>query len=170
MRSSVRGFFCITALGGLVVAGARAADRQSAPETAPRAEAVVAYRVVDGREIPDSLTGQPGDADAGRGLYFDLERAGCSGCHGSPGGPGAQATVGAVPAPDLAGVGARLSTGQIRLWIVAPRALNADSVMPAYYLAGQRQGAHDPLFGGPRLTAPEVENLVAYLARQTVRE
>jgi hypothetical protein len=35
--------------------------------------------------------------------------------------------------------------------------------MPAYYAAGQRQGPDDPLYGGPALTAAEVEDLIAYL-------
>jgi hypothetical protein len=36
--------------------------------------------------------------------------------------------------------------------------------MPAFYAAGQRLGADDPLYGGPALTAAEIEDLVAYLA------
>ena len=67
-------------------------------------------------------------------------------------------------APDLAGVGARLSGGAIRLWIAAPVAIDPETAMPAYYAAGQRDGAEDPLYGGPVLTAAEIEDLVAYLA------
>jgi len=128
---------------------------------------IVAYRIINGREIRNSLTADPGDAVAGRKLYFDLDRTGCSGCHGSPGGPGAQSLTSAAPGPDLAGVAARLTPGQIRLWIVAPEALRPGTAMPGYYLQGQRRGAHDSLFGGPRLTAPQIEDLVAYLALQT---
>ena len=39
-----------------------------------------------------------------------------------------------------------------------------ETAMPAFYAAGQRDGADDPLYGGPALTAMEVEDLVAYLA------
>jgi hypothetical protein len=42
--------------------------------------------------------------------------------------------------------------------------------MPAYYAAGQRSGAEDPLYGGPALTAAEVEDLVAYLSGLTAPE
>ena len=122
-------------------------------------EPVVAYTIVDGRAIPESLTGKPGDPERGRALYASEPRAGCPDCHGMPG-----AADAAGPAPDLSGVGGRLSEGEIRLWIVAPAAIDPDTGMPAFYAAGQRTGADDPLYGGPALTAAEVEDLVAYLA------
>ena len=124
------------------------------------AEPVVAYAITNiganGSEIGASLTGAPGDAARGRALYGGEARAGCAACHGAPGE--------AAPAPDLAGVGGRLSAGAIRLWIVAPVAIDPETAMPAYYAAGQRDGAEDPLYGGPALTAAEIEDLVAYLA------
>ncbi|MEM7742505.1 MAG: c-type cytochrome [Pseudomonadota bacterium] len=125
----------------------------------------VAYTIVDGSEIPDSLTGTPGSAEDGRVLYFDMAATGCSGCHGSPSGPGAQAAAGEA-APSLSGVGARLNEGAIRLWIVAPRVLAPETTMPGYYSAGQRMEPEDPRFGMPRLTAREIEHLVAYLMEQ----
>lgn len=117
---------------------------------------VVAYTIVDARAIPESLTGAPGDAARGRALYAG--EAGCAACHGLPGAP-AEAT-----APDLAGVGGRLAPGEIRLWLVAPELRDAGTAMPAYYAAGQRRGVEDPLYGGPRLTAGEIEDLIAFLA------
>jgi sulfur-oxidizing protein SoxX len=123
------------------------------------AEPVVAYTIVNGAEITASLTGAPGDAARGRVLYAGEARAGCPACHGLPGVPGE-----ATAAPDLSGVGGRLSAGAIRLWIVAPVVLASETTMPAYYAAGQRDGADDPLYGGPALTAAEIEDLVAYLA------
>ena len=121
------------------------------------AEPIVAYTIVNGRAIPESLTGAPGDPERGRALYAGEPRAGCASCHGMPGGEAAP------PAPDLSGVGGRLSAGEIRLWIVAPEAIDEATGMPAYYAAGQRTGADDPLYGGPALTAAEIEDLVAYL-------
>ena len=123
------------------------------------AEPVVAYTITDGSEIAASLTGAAGDAARGRALYRGEARAGCPACHGMPGAAGAVAS-----APDLAGVGGRWSTGAIRLWIVAPVAIGPETAMPAFYAAGQRDGADDPLYGGPALTAAEIEDLVAYLA------
>ena len=57
-----------------------------------------------------------------------------------------------------------MSVGAIRLWIVAPVAIDPETAMPAFYAAGQRDEADDPLYGGPALTAAEIEDLVAYLA------
>jgi len=120
------------------------------------AEPVVAYTITNGSEISASLTGAPGDAARGRALYAAEARAGCPACHGMPGE--------AVSELDLSGLGGRLSAGAIRLWVVAPSAIAEDTKMPAYYAAGQRDGAEDPLYGGPALTAAEIEDLVAYLA------
>ena len=123
------------------------------------AEPVVAYTITNGSEITASLTGAPGDAARGRALYEGEARAGCPACHGVPGAAGEAAS-----APDLAGVGGRLSAGAIRLWVAAPAAIDPETVMPAYYAAGQRDEAEDPLYGGPALTAAEIEDLVAFLA------
>lgn len=130
------------------------------------AERVVAYEIVNAREIPDSLTGAPGDAERGRKLYFDRVLTRCSGCHGSPGGPGAQSDAQASDAPSLAGVGSRLSEGSLRLWLVAPSILASQTGMPTYYKLGQRADPNDPRYGEPLLSAQEVEDLVAYLLRQ----
>ena len=127
--------------------------------SARTADPVVAYTIVNGDSIPASLTGTPGDAQRGRKLYASNPRAGCPACHGMPGDRGGGAT-----APDLGGIGARLTPGQIRLWLVAPKAKDAATKMPSFFAAGQRKGADDPLYGGPSLTAAEIEDLVAYLA------
>jgi sulfur-oxidizing protein SoxX len=126
------------------------------------AEPVVAYTITNGAGITGSLTGAPGDAARGQVLYAGEARAGCPVCHGVPGALGALGEV--ATAPDLSSVGGRLSAGAIRLWIVAPVVLAPETAMPAYYAAGQRYGVDDPLYGGPALTAAEIEDLVAYLA------
>jgi len=129
------------------------------------AEPVVAYTITNGSEIVGGLTGAPGDSARGRALYESEARAECPACHGMPG-----AASETAPASDLSGIGGRMSAGAIRLWIVAPSAFAEDSEadeatkMPAFYAAGQRDDANDPLYGGPALTAAEIEDLVAYLA------
>ncbi len=120
------------------------------------AEPVVAYIITDGSEIIASLTGAPGDAARGRALYVGEARAGCPACHGIP--------DERAPTLNLSGIGERLSAGAVRLWIVAPSAISEDTAMPAFYATGQRDLAEDPLYGGPALTAAEIEDLVAYLA------
>lgn len=131
-----------------------------------QSDRVVAYRIVNAAEIPASLTGGPGDAERGRQLYFDREATGCSGCHGSPGGPGAQPNVEGPDAPPLSGVASRLSEGALRLWLVAPTVIRPDTAMPGYYTVGQRDDASDPRFGEPRLSAFEIEDILAYLMKQ----
>lgn len=144
------------------------------------AETLVAYEIVDGREIPSSLTGKPGDPARGRELYLDDKLARCAGCHGVPDGKAAEdaaagadaapdAAAGGAPAngaPSLTDVGARLSTGAIRLSLVAPEILRPATRMPSYYGIGQRADPADPRFGEPLMTAAEIEDLVAYLAEQ----
>ena len=127
---------------------------------------VVGYAIVDARSIPESLTGGEGNAEAGRRLYFDRKVTGCSGCHGSPGGPGAQPNAGGAQAPALSGLADRMEPGTMRLWLVAPRVLAPEGEMPSYYEVGQRDDEDDPLYGSTRLSAREVEDLVAYLALQ----
>ncbi len=124
---------------------------------------VVPFTIVDGAEIPEPLGGLAGDPEAGRVLYFDRERVRCHICHGSPGGPGVEGNAGGLQAPDLTGLADRRTEGALRLWIVAPHLLAPGTEMPAYYALGGRMEATDPLYGGPLLTAQEVEDLVAWL-------
>ena len=70
----------------------------------------------------------------------------------------------ARPAIPLDGVGARLGPGEIRLWLVDPDVVAPGTAMPGYYLPGQRKGLDDPLYNGPRLTAGQIEDLVAWLS------
>lgn len=130
-------------------------------------QSTVAYEIVNAREIPASLTGRPGDPEAGRRLYFDRQLTRCAACHGSPRRPGEQADPAAESAPSLVGLSRRLSEGEIRLWLVAPEVLSPGTTMPAYYALGQRDDPADPRFGEPLLTAQEIEDLVAFLVRST---
>ncbi|HSF94180.1 MAG TPA: c-type cytochrome [Thermohalobaculum sp.] len=128
-----------------------------APVPAPAAEPIVAYTIADGSRIDASLTGAAGNPDAGAALFFSAAPGGCAGCHGMPG-------TGGGGAADLAGLGARRTPGEIRLWIVAPEVIAPETGMPAFYAPGQRLEPDDPLYGGPALTAQQVEDLVAYLS------
>lgn len=91
----------------------------------------------------------------------------CVLCHSGPfADPHLQGTI----APSLAGVGVRLTAGQLRLRIVDMKRLNPQSIMPTYY--GTLPNGRDARVaaawrGKPILTAEEIEDLVAYL--QTLR-
>lgn len=156
MRRFTAGLILLAAaLSGPLDAGA-----QSRPDR------VVAYEIVNGRGIPKSLTGDPGDPEAGRRLYFDRARTGCSGCHGSPGGPGAQADPDTGDTPGLSSLPGRMSEATVRLWLVAPQVLRPETGMPGYYAIGQRDDPADPRFGEPLLSAAEIEDIIAYLMRR----
>lgn len=117
---------------------------------------LVDYTVVDAVEIPEPLTVWSGDPEAGAAVF---EAAGCAACHRAPGHEDA-ARIG----PDLRGVGARLSPGEMRLTIVEPRIAAPETDMPAYYAVGVYGEAPDELVGRTRLSAREIEQLVAWLA------
>jgi sulfur-oxidizing protein SoxX len=123
----------------------------------PATQALVSYQVVaDG--IPEPFA--PGDAARGKALLAARDPANCVLCHAVP--------DAAIPfagnlGPPLSGVGARLSASQLRLRVVDNMRVNPQTIMPSYYkLAGLELVA--PAYQGKTiLTAPQVEDVVAYL-------
>jgi L-cysteine S-thiosulfotransferase len=67
-------------------------------------------------------------------------------------------------APDLKGVGARLTSGQIRLRLVDQTRINPDSIMPPYYRTEDLSRVAPRYRGQPALSAQQIEDIVAYLA------
>lgn len=127
-------------------------------------EAAAAYDV-RGDAIPASLTGRAGDPAKGADLMSDRQRSLCVLCHSGPfSDPHMQGNI----APSLAGIGGRLSAGQIRLRVVNMKALNKDSLMPVYLGAADRSDIAEAWRGRPILQATEIEDVVAYLV--TLRE
>ena len=120
---------------------------------------LVDYRIVNGA-IPEPLTDQPGDAERGRRIVLDREGGDCLICHAMPL-PQRQfhGTIG----PPLDGVGSRYSAGELRLRLVDPKALNPDTIMPAYYRVEGLHRVHERYRGKPILTAQQIEDVVAYL-------
>jgi sulfur-oxidizing protein SoxX len=104
---------------------------------------------------------EEGDARRGRAIVADRQVGMCLLCHRAP-----------IPeerfqgnlAPDLAGVGARLSKHELRARIVDPRGANPDTIMPAY-LSTEGLTRVAPAFRGKTLfSAQQVDDVVAYLA------
>ena len=114
---------------------------------------------VEGDAIPAPLEGRAGDPARGRAIATDARKGLCTLCH---------AGLGARPegdlGPSLAGVGARLSPGQLRLRLVDGRALNPATVMPSYYRIDGLTRVGPAWRDRPILEAAEIEDVVAYLA------
>ncbi|TDH63091.1 sulfur oxidation c-type cytochrome SoxX [Dankookia rubra] len=122
---------------------------------------VAAAPVVVGDAIPASLTGSPGDAARGRAIVLDRQRGLCLLCHS---GPFPKERFQGDLAPNLAGAGARLSEGQLRLRMVDGRQLNPDTIMPSYFSLDGLVRVGRAWQGRTVLTAEEIEDVVAFLA------
>jgi sulfur-oxidizing protein SoxX len=116
---------------------------------------------VVGDAMPAPLTGEPGDPARGRTIVADRRVGLCLLCHS---GPFPEERFQGTLAPDLGGVGARLSRGQLRLRLVDSRRLNPDSIMPAYHRTEGLNRVGAAWRGKPVLGAQEIEDVVAFLA------
>lgn len=129
-------------------------------EPAIAAVATALAITIVGDAIPASLTGAKGDPARGRSIVVNRNIGLCLLCHG---GPFPEERFQSMIGPDLAGIGARLSEGQIRLRIVDPGRLNAASIMPAYYRTEGLARVAPAFRGKPILTAEQIEDVVAFL-------
>lgn len=115
--------------------------------------------IVDGGSIEKPLAA-PGDAQRGQAIVLDRALSSCVLCHVVP--DPERRPMGNI-APPLAGVGARLTAGQMRLRLVDSTLVNPNSVMPPYYRV---EGLHQvaPAWRGkPILNAQQIEDMVAWL-------
>jgi sulfur-oxidizing protein SoxX len=111
--------------------------------------------------IPSSLTGAAGDPASGRKIVLDRHVGLCLLCHS---GPFPEERFQGNLAPDLSGVGARLSAGQIRLRIVDASRVNPQTIMPAYFRTEGLQRVPPAYRGKTVLSAEQIEDVVAFLA------
>jgi sulfur-oxidizing protein SoxX len=125
----------------------------------PHRDRLVDYRIVDGA-IPEPLTDQPGDPERGRRIVLDREGGDCTICHAMPL-PQRQfhGTIG----PPLDGVGSRYTAAELRLRLVDPKAINPETIMPAYYKVEGLHRVLERYRAKPVLTAQQIEDVVAYL-------
>jgi sulfur-oxidizing protein SoxX len=122
--------------------------------------AAAAFEVVDDA-IPAPLTAEPGDPVRGRAVVAGRQVGTCVLCHA---GPFPEERVPANIAPDLRGVGDRLSAGQIRLRLVDSRLVNPETVMPAYYSLDGLVRVGAAWRGRTVLSAQQIEDAVAFLS------
>lgn len=111
--------------------------------------------------LPEPLTATAGDPARGRAIAANRQLGLCLLCHPAP---IAEERFQGNLAPDLAGVGARLSTAQLRLRIVDSRRLRADSIMPAYFRHEGLERVGAAWRGRTILQPQQVEDVVAWLA------
>jgi sulfur-oxidizing protein SoxX len=122
------------------------------------AAAQVVEFTVEGDGIPKSLTGKPGVAARGKALLMKREAANCLECHSIKDkdlGPGGS------KGPALDGVGALLTQGQLRMSVVDISQVMPKTIMPSFHTD---EGMRTKQDSKPRLTAQEVEDVVAYLS------
>jgi sulfur-oxidizing protein SoxX len=117
--------------------------------------------VIVGDTIPAPLTGSAGDPERGRAIVANRQVGLCLLCHS---GPFPEARLQGSLAPGLAGVGGRLSPGQLRLRVVDASRVNPNTIMPPYYRAEGLNRVARAYVGKPVLTAEQVEDIVAFLA------
>ena len=125
------------------------------------AEAGIATYVTAGDAIPAPLDGLTGNPVNGRALVLDRETGNCLICHQVPiAGEPFQGDL----APTLAGVGARLTAGQIRYRLVDPSKLNPATLMPAYHRVEGLTRVAGRYRNKPVFSAQQIEDVVAWLA------
>ena len=144
----------------LLMPGALSQAQSQSPQSATP---LVAFRI-EGGEIRASLTGAAGNAMRGRAIVLNRNEGACLLCHGVPPAdlPQGQPFRGDL-APPLAGSGARLSEGQLRLRMVDSTRINPASIMPAYYRVEGLNQVASAYRGRPILSAEQIEDVVAYL-------
>ena len=126
----------------------------------PAALAVALAVAVTGDAIPESLTGTAANPDRGRAIVVDRQVGLCLLCHS---GPFPEERFQGDLAPDLRGVGTRLSEGQIRLRIVDASRVNPATIMPPYFRT-ERLARVAPAFRDRTvLSADQIEDVVAFL-------
>lgn len=157
----------LTALTGLAIAGIALAGIATA-EVAPGD-----ITWVDEVTIPESLTGQPGTAEAGVEVVSSRSQGNCVACHEISALPNVQFQGNIGPALD--GVGSRWNEAELRGIVVDAKHMFPDTRMPSFYRVdgfirpgdGFTGRAADPATFGPLLSAQQVEDTIAYLLTLT---
>ncbi len=127
----------------------------AAPQSASEAVAVV------GDGIPQPLAAAPGNAARGLRLILARDNANCVLCHAIP---DAAVRFSGDVGPSLAGVGARSTVAQLRLRVADNLRLQPATIMPSYYKVDGLSRVAAAYRDKPILSAPDIEDVVAYLA------
>ena len=112
--------------------------------------------------MPEPLTAEPGNPARGKAVAVNSDMGNCVICHHLPVPELPEGAAGDI-GPDLAGVGSRLTVAELRQRVVNAKAIDPDTVMPAYHVTQGLTRVQHEYAGKPILTAQQVEDLVAYL-------
>ena len=115
--------------------------------------------VVQRADSMDTPLAAAGDPARGREVFLQREQGHCVLCHAVPG-----ADIAGNVGPPLAGVGSRLTSGQIRLRIADITRVYPDSVMPTFHRIEGLVRVAPNYRGRPALDGQQVEDLVAWLS------
>ena len=110
--------------------------------------------------LPSPLEGATGDAARGKAIVLNRQVGLCLLCHS---GPFPEERFQGDLAPNLGGVGSRLSEAQIRLRIVDASRVNPKTIMPAYYRTEGLTRVAPSQRGKTVLSAQQIEDVVAFL-------
>ena len=149
----------------ILLAGVSAITLAGDPTGEVSAQQALRPFTVVGDAIPDSLTGQKGDAARGRAIIANRQVGLCLLCHS---GPFPEERFPGVIAPDLKGAGGRWSEGQLRLRMVDSSKVTPESIMPPYYRIDGLARVAPAFRGKPILSAEQIEDVLAFLI--TLRE
>jgi len=127
---------------------------------ASAASEIASYTVKDGA-ISASLTGKPGNAEAGLKAFLNRKQGNCLACHQVS--SLAEHPFHGEIGPSLDGVAERYSVGALRLQIVNPKEINPDTIMPAFYKTEGLNRVLKKFKGKSVLTAEQVEDILAYI-------
>ncbi|OKO87966.1 cytochrome C [Bradyrhizobium sp. NAS80.1] len=111
--------------------------------------------------LPKSLTGAPGNADAGKKVFLARTLGNCLACH--------QVTslkseeFHGEFGPSLDGVAGRYTEAQLRLIVADPKRIFTDTVMPAFFKNDGLSRVRPEFVGKSILTAAQVEDVIAFL-------
>jgi sulfur-oxidizing protein SoxX len=101
----------------------------------------------------------PGDAARGREVFVSREGGHCVLCHAVPG-----VEVAGNVGPPLAGVGARLTAGQLRLRVADMPGWRPGVAMPSFHRTEGLNRVAPEFLGKPALSGQQVEDVVAWLS------
>jgi len=136
------------------------------PSLEASAEDSVAKFQIAGSKIVAPLTETPGNPVLGRKIAAGRD-GNCLACHRMP-----------IPeeefhgnlGPALSGTGSRFDAGELRLRLVDPKAVNPDTIMPAFYKVAGLQRVAKRHQNRPILNGQQIEDVIAYLLTLTAEE